>query len=284
MKLASYTVDGRASYGVVTETGIVDLGRRIGQRFPDLRAAIAAGALPELARAASGAGADYKREGVRYLPTIPQPDKVLCIGYNYKLHVEETGQKLPQFPSVFLRLMSSLVGHEAEITAPAISGDFDYEGELAVVIGTGGRHIAASDALRHVAGYTCMDDGSVRDWQQQNLIAGKNFPRSGAMGPWMTTADEIPDPTRLTLVTRVNGEKRQRSGTDMLIFPIPTLIAYCSSFTRLEPGDVISTGTPAGVAWRRSPPAWLKPGDRLEIEISGIGVLRNRVVAEGAVG
>lgn len=280
MKIASYKAEGRASYGIVTDKGIVDLGRRVGGHFPDLRAAIAANALPELARAGAGVTPDFALDGVEYLPTIPAPDKVLCIGYNYKLHVEETGNKLPQFPTVFLRLMSSLVGHGATIMAPKISGDYDYEGELAVVIGVGGRHITEAQALGHVAGYTCMDDGSVRDWQQQNLIAGKNFPRSGAMGPWLTTADEIPDPTKLTLVTRVNGEERQRSGTDMLIFPIPMLIAYCSSFTRLEPGDVISTGTPAGVAWRRTPPAWLKPGDTLEIEITGIGVLRNRVVAE----
>lgn len=277
MKLASFKRNGRASYGIVKDGGIVDAGARL--QCADLRAVIAADDLGQLAGLA-GEKPDVRLSEIEYLPTIPAPGKVVCIGYNYRAHVAETGQKLPEHPSVFLRMMSSIVGHEQPIVATGISGEYDYEGELAVVIGAGGRHIAGKDAMRHVAGYTIMDDGSVRDWQRQNLIAGKNFPNSGSMGPWMVTADEIPDHRKLVLTTRVNGEVRQHSGVDKLIFDIPLLIAYVSSFTTLEPGDVISTGTPEGVAWSRKPPLWLKPGDTLEVEISQIGVLRNRVIAE----
>ena len=283
MKLVSYRNGGKASYGIVADGGVIDAGGRLGAKYADLGAVIASRGLGEVQKL-RGEKPDVKLADIEYLPTIPRPGKVVCIGYNYRAHVAETGQKLPDHPSVFLRMMSSIVGHERPIVAPKISGDYDYEGELAVVIGGGGRHIPEADAMRQVAGYTIMDDGSVRDWQRQNLIAGKNFPNSGAMGPWMTTADEIPDHRALTLVTRVNGDERQRSGLDKLIFDIPKLIAYVSSFTRLEAGDVISTGTPEGVAWSRKPPLWLKPGDILEIEISGIGTLRNRVIAEAEAG
>ena len=283
MKLVSYTGGGKASYGIVKDGGVIDAGVRLGAKYADLGAVIASRALGELQKL-DGEKPDVKLADIEYLPTIPHPDKIVCIGYNYRAHVAETGAKLPEYPAVFIKLMSAVVGHEMPIVAPKISGDYDYEGELAVVIGGGGRHIAEANAMRHIAGYTIMDDGSVRDWQKQNLIAGKNFPNSGSMGPWMTTADEIPDPSKLTLVTRVNGEERQRSGIDKLIFDIPKLIAYVSSFTRLEPGDVISTGTPEGVAWSRKPPLWLKPGDVLEIEVSKIGTLRNRVISEAEAG
>ena len=283
MKLVSFRINGKASYGIVKDGGVIDVGARLGAKYADLVAVIAARGLGELQKL-DGEKPDVKLQDVEYRPTIPHPGKIVCIGYNYRAHVAETGAKLPEYPAVFIKLMSAVVGHEMPIVAPKISGDYDYEGELAVVIGGGGRHITEANAMRHVAGYTIMDDGSVRDWQKQNLIAGKNFPNSGSMGPWMTTADEIPDPSKLTLVTRVNGEERQRSGVDKLIFDIPKLIAYVSSFTRLEPGDVISTGTPEGVAWSRKPPLWLKPGDVLEIEVSKIGTLRNRVISEAEAG
>jgi len=283
MKLVSYKKDGKASYGIVKDGSVIDVGARLGAKYADLGAVIAGRALGEVQQR-DGEKPDVKLADIEYLPTIPRPGKIVCIGYNYRAHVAETGAKLPEYPSVFLKMMSAVVGHEQPIVAPKISGDFDYEGELAVVIGGGGRHIPEADAMRYVVGYTIMDDGSVRDWQRQNLIAGKNFPNSGSMGPWMTTADEIPDHRQLVLTTRVNGEERQRSGVDKLIFDIPKLIAYVSSFTRLEPGDVISTGTPEGVAWSRKPPLWLKPGDVLEIEVSKIGTLRNRVISEAEAG
>jgi 2-keto-4-pentenoate hydratase/2-oxohepta-3-ene-1,7-dioic acid hydratase in catechol pathway len=183
---------------------------------------------------------------------------------------------------MFLRLSNTLVGHEGEMIRPTVSQNFDFEGELAIVIGRGGRHIAKERALEHVAGYTCFVDGSVRDYQKFSVTSGKNFPGTGPLGPWMVTTDEIPDPTRLTLMTRLNGTEMQRSGTDLLIYSIPHIIAFCSDFTTLVPGDVIATGTPEGVGHRRDPQLWMKPGDVLEVEITGIGTLRTRIVDEKA--
>jgi 2-keto-4-pentenoate hydratase/2-oxohepta-3-ene-1,7-dioic acid hydratase in catechol pathway len=183
--------------------------------------------------------------------------------------------------SLFSRLTNTLVAHSAPIPCPKVSSDLDYEGELGVVIGKAGRHIAERDALGHVFGYTCFNDGSVRDFQlKHSVTAGKNFPATGGCGPWIVTADEIPDPSRLTLITRVNGREMQHKGTDDMIFGVPAIIAYVSKWTRLEPGDVIATGTPEGVGFARKPPVWLKPGDVVEIDISGIGVLRNPISAE----
>src|SRR5207302_9208048 len=211
----------------------------------------------------------------------PRPDKIVCIGLHYRAHAAEAGLKVPEHPSLFLRLANTLVPHGGEMIRPKASADMDYEGELAVVIGRGGRHIAAADALAHVAGYSCFNDGSLRDFQFKHSVAvGKNFIATGGFGPWLVTGDEIPDPAALTLTTRLNGVEVQRGTTADMIFDVPTIIAYVSGFTRLEPGDVISTGTPPGVGLARKPPLWLKPGDVVEVEISKIGVLRNAIVAE----
>ncbi len=180
-----------------------------------------------------------------------------------------------------MRFTDTLAANGAPLVRPTVSDNFDFEGELALIIGKGGRHIAEDRALDHVAGYACFNDGSIRDWQKHSVSAGKNFPSTGGFGPWMVTKDEIPDPAALTLTTRLNGAEVQHAGTDMLIFPIPRLIAYVSAFTALNPGDVIATGTPEGVGLTRTPPLWMKPGDVVEVEISGIGTLRNPVVAEG---
>jgi 2-keto-4-pentenoate hydratase/2-oxohepta-3-ene-1,7-dioic acid hydratase in catechol pathway len=187
-------------------------------------------------------------------------------------------RELPKQPSMFIRLADTLVGHGGELIRPKVSDNFDFEGELALIIGKGGRHIAAERALEHVAGYTCFVDGSVRDYQKFSVTSGKNFPGTGPLGPWLVTTDEIPDPGRLTLMTRLNGKEVQRSPTELLIYSIPQIIAFCSDFTALSPGDVISTGTPEGVGHSRKPPLWMKPGDTLEVEITGIGVLRAHVV------
>ncbi len=181
---------------------------------------------------------------------------------------------------MFIRLASTLAGHEGEMIRPSVSQSFDFEGELAVIIARGGRHIPVERALDHVAGYTCFVDGSVRDYQKFSVTSGKNFPATGPLGPWIVTTDEIADPTRLTLVTRLNGQEVQKSSTDLLIHSVPQIIAFCSDFTPLAAGDVIATGTPEGVGHRRNPPLWMKPGDVLEVEISGIGTLRTRVVDE----
>jgi 2-keto-4-pentenoate hydratase/2-oxohepta-3-ene-1,7-dioic acid hydratase in catechol pathway len=189
-------------------------------------------------------------------------------------------RELPKQPSMFVRFADTLVGHGGEMIRPKVSDNFDFEGELALVIGKGGRHIAADRALEHVAGYTCFVDGSVRDYQKFSVTSGKNFPGSGPLGPWLVTSDEIPDPSRLTLLTRLNGKEVQRSTTDLLIYSIPQIIAFCSQFTELAPGDVIATGTPEGVGHSREPPLWMKPCDTLEVEITGIGMLRAQVVEE----
>lgn len=280
MKLLSFRAEGRALYGAVVGDGVVDLADRIGDRYPTLRAALAGGALQELDRIARGAPPDYAFRDIAFDPVITTPDKILCIGPNYRTHAAEMARELPANPSVFARLHNTLVAHGDTLPRPRASTNFDFEGELAVIIGKGGRHIRAEDALDHVAGYSCFLDGSVRDFQKHSVTAGKNFPRTGPLGPWMTTADEIPDPTKLTLVTRLNGAEVQRDTTDHLIYSIPTLIQYLSTITPLEPGDVIATGTPHGVGAGRTPPLWMKAGDVIEVDISGIGVLRNTVADE----
>jgi len=278
MKLASYAIDGKACFGAVTGDGVITLNDRLGGRYASLREAI--GASADLRKAADGAKPDHRLGDVKWLPVIPDPEKILCAGINYRSHAAETGRELPKQPSMFIRFADTLVGHEGEMIRPSVSKEFDFEGELALVIGRGGRHIPVERALEHVAGYTCFVDGSVRDYQKFSVTSGKNFPATGPLGPWIVTADEIADPGRLTLTTRLNGKEMQRSGTDLLIYSVPQIIAFCSDFTTLAPGDVIATGTPEGVGHRRNPPLWMKPGDVLEVEISGIGTLRTRVVDE----
>jgi 2-keto-4-pentenoate hydratase/2-oxohepta-3-ene-1,7-dioic acid hydratase in catechol pathway len=280
MKLASYVADGKPCFGVVTDRGVITLNDRLGGRYGTLREALAAGALAEMRKIAGETKSDYSLNEIKWLPVIPNPEKILCAGINYRSHAAETGRELPKQPSMFLRLDSTLIGHEGALIRPSVSQNFDFEGELALVIGRGGRHIPVETALAHVAGYTCFVDGSVRDYQKFSVTAGKNFPGTGSLGPWLVTTDELPDPKRLTLSTRLNGEEVQKSGTDLLIYSVPQIIAFCSDFTQLSPGDVIATGTPEGVGHRRNPPLWMKPGDVLEVEISGIGTLRNRVVDE----
>ena len=282
MKLASYAVDGRKAFGAVIGDAVVTLNERLGDRYPGLRQALAACALADLKKVAEAAMPDHRLADVKLLPPIPDPEKILCAGINYRSHAAETGRDLPKQPSMFIRLANTLTGHEGELIRPSVSQSFDFEGELALVIGRAGRHIPVEQALDHVDGYTCFVDGSVRDYQKISVSSGKNFPGTGPLGPWIVTTDEIPDPKRLTLVTRLNGQEVQRSGTDLLIYSVPQIIAFCSDFTPLAPGDIIATGTPEGVGHRRTPPLWMKAGDVLEVEISGIGTLRNRVVDERA--
>jgi 2-keto-4-pentenoate hydratase/2-oxohepta-3-ene-1,7-dioic acid hydratase in catechol pathway len=280
MRLASFSHAGRAAYGEVVEGGVVDLSRRLGGDFSSLRAAIAGGALP-LMQSLANEPADLAMADIALDLPIPDPAKILCIGRNYKAHVAEGDMKLPEKPSVFLRTIASFAPPGGTLMRPLISEKFDYEGELAVIVGTPGRHIPKEAALGHVFGYTCLNDGSIRDYQfTHSLIAGKNFFHSGSIGPWIVTADEIPDPTRLFLRTRLNGVEVQHAGTDDLIFDIPTIISYLSAFTPLEVGDVIATGTPEGVGFARKPPLWMKQGDEIAVDITGIGVLRNSVVDE----
>lgn len=280
MRLASFAIGAKDSYGVLSGDGVIDIGMRFGDRWPSLRAALAAGALAEIRNFADGRSPDHATKKVGWRPVLPDCDKVMCIGRNYKDHLEETGAEPPPNPRVFLKHRTAIVAHNEPIVRPRLSDKFDYEGELTVVIGRAGRHIPADRALDHVAGYTLLNDASVRDYQQHSLFAGKNFERTSGFGPCLTTTDEIPDPSKLTLLTRLNGIEVQRSGTDMLIYDIPFLISYLSRLTTLLPGDSIATGTPGGVGSRRKPPLWMKPGDVIEVEIKEIGVLRNPVIAE----
>src|SRR5947199_7489996 len=276
MKLLSFVANGESLFGVVSGDGVIAMNKRVGCK--SLREAL--GLLPQIKAAAQGAAPDHKLADIRFLPVIPDPELITCAGINYRSHASETGRDIPKQPSMFIRRTNTLVGHEGELIRPTLSQQFDFEGELAVVIGRGGRHIKTEHALQHVAGYTCFVDGSVRDYQKFSVTSGKNFPGTGPLGPWLVTTDELPDPTKLTLTTRLNGKEMQRSATDLLIYSIPQIIAFCSDFTELAPGDVIATGTPEGVGHRRNPPLWMKPGDVLEVEISGIGTLRSRVVDE----
>lgn len=276
MKLLSFSKNGKSSFGALVGDGVIDLGKRT--KFASLREALAAGAMKDVMAAATGA-ADYKLADVTLLTPVPDAEKVICIGVNYRAHCIEVGRAFPEQPSVFLRLHSSLVASGEDIVRPTASKDFDYEGELAVVIGKGGHKIGRDAALSHVAGYTLLNDGSIRDFQLKGSLAiGKNFFATGSVGPVMLTADEVADPTKLVIETRLNGKRMQYSGIDDLIFDIPAIIEYVSAAIPLAPGDIIATGTPDGVQLGHKPPQWMKPGDKLEIEIPQIGVLRNQVV------
>jgi 2-keto-4-pentenoate hydratase/2-oxohepta-3-ene-1,7-dioic acid hydratase in catechol pathway len=278
VKLATFRSAKGASYGAVTDKGIVDLGKRLGNRYPDLKALIAGNGFAEAAKLLSEK-ADFRTEEIGWLPVIPNPDKIVCVGLNYQDHVVETGRDNTEQPAIFLRLAESQVGHLQPIIRPRESTHMDFEAEIAVIIGTPGRRISQADAWKHIAGYSCYNDGSVRDWQRHTIqwTAGKNFAHTGGFGPWMVTADEIPPNTKMTLSCRLNGQQMQHATTEQMIFKIPKIIEYVSAWTTLLPGDVLVTGTPGGVGARRTPPVWMKPGDKVEIEIDKVGVLENSI-------
>lgn len=283
MRLMSYVTPQRASFGVVLRDHVVDMGERLGPSCPDLKSALAQGLLPRIAALAEAAPPDFHLDELVALPVIPNPGKILCAGLNYLAHrVEGNHRPDAPAPTIFLRLPESQVGHGRPLVCPRESGQFDFEAEVAVVIGRAGRRIAEADAWSHVAGLSAYNDGSVRDWQlvTGQWSPGKNFPATGAFGPWLVTADELPPQRALGLVCRLNGQEMQRSSTDLMIFTIPQLIAFASTFTTLLPGDVLVTGTPGGVGLRREPPVWMRAGDVVEVELEGVGVLRNPVVKE----
>jgi 2-keto-4-pentenoate hydratase/2-oxohepta-3-ene-1,7-dioic acid hydratase in catechol pathway len=282
MKLASFRVGRDETFGAVVGDKVVDLKQALREKYSDLRAVLAAQALPEL-EAAVSRGKSYALSEITFLPVIPNPPKILCIGINYETHRAETSKDPSAKPWVFARFANSQVGHGQPLIAPPESNKFDYEGEIAVIIGKAGRRIAKDKAWEHVAGYAPYNDGSIRDWQRHTpqWIPGKNWVGSGGFGPWMATRGEIADNAELHLMTRVNGLEVQRATSHEMIFPIPDLIEYCSIFTELEPGDVLVTGTPGGVGARREPPLFMKDGDTVEVEISEVGILRNPVKREG---
>jgi len=278
MKLATFKTAQGASYGAVVGKGIVDLRRYLGNQYPDLKALIAADAIDQAKKHLSETP-DYQASDITWLPVIPNPDKIICVGLNYQDHVVETKRDNTEQPAIFLRLPESQVGHKQPIVRPRESTDLDYEAEIAVIIGKPGRRISQKDSWSHIAGYSCYNDGSVRDWQRHTIqwTAGKNFARTGGFGPWMVTADEIPPNTKMTLSCRLNGQQMQHATTEQMIFKIPKIIEYVSAWTTLVPGDVIVTGTPGGVGARRNPPIWMKPGDKVEVEIDKVGILENSI-------
>jgi len=283
MKFLSFQAGGTASYGAVVDGGVYDLGKRFGRKYPTLRAALKAGKLGELKAAAKKAKkADLPISRVRFLPVIPDAEKIVCVGLNYRAHREETGRGDTVHPTLFLRIAESQVGHGQPLLKPKESQSLDWECELAVIIGRAGRRIAKEKAMSHIAGYSCYNDGSVRDFQRHTsqFTPGKNFVGTGGFGPYLVTVDEVGDITKQTMTTKVNGVEKQRTTIDMMITDIPSLIAYISIFTSLQPGDVIVTGTPGGVGAARNPPEFMKQGDVCEVEITGVGLLRN-VVKEG---
>jgi 2-keto-4-pentenoate hydratase/2-oxohepta-3-ene-1,7-dioic acid hydratase in catechol pathway len=281
MKLATFKANGTTTWGVIDGDEAIDLGTALRDRYPDLKSAIAVSALHEAAEQA-GDAKRYPLSEIEWLPVIPNPDKILCVGLNYETHRKETGRAEVENPTIFARFANSQTGHLANIIRPRVSHELDFEGELAIIIGKAGRYISKEDAWSHIAGYACYNDGSVRDFQRHThqFTPGKNFPDTGAFGPWMMTPDELGELGPLRIQTRVNGQVVQDATFEQMIFDIPRIVEYCSSFIRLEPGDVIATGTPGGVGAKRTPPLWLKPGDTVEVEIDRLGTLRNGVADE----
>ena len=282
MRFLSFTADGAQRCGLLRDGGIVDVGAHLG--IATLKELLALDRIADAAALASRA-ADYRLDEVTLLPTVPDPGKIICIGINYRNREEEYRDATPppKYPSVFFRTPESVVAHGDPILRPPESEQLDYEGEIVLVIGRGGRRIPEADAWRHVAGLSLMNEGSVRDWLRHakfNVTPGKNFERSGSLGPWMVTSDEIERPDHLHLTTRVNGEVRQDDWTSNLMFPFERLIAYTSTFMPLNPGDLIATGTPNGAGARFDPPRYLKAGDVVEVSVPEIGTLSNKVEDE----
>ena len=285
MRFVSYFLDGKPSFGAVAGDGVIDLSRRLDGRYRQLSDVIADNATNLIEKSLKGVSPDAPLSAIRYRIPVPHPEKIICIGVNYANRNEEykDGAEAAKYPSMFFRTADSLVGHNEPILRPPESNQLDYEGEIALVIGKAGRRIPKSEALSHIFGLSCFNEGTIRDWTRHgkfNVTQGKNFDATGAMGPWLVTADEFRNFNELTVSTYVNNERRQHDTTANLMFGFADLIAYISTFTTLKPGDVISTGTPTGAGVRFSPPIWLKPGDIVRVEASGIGALSNPIKDE----
>lgn len=265
--------DGTSAFGRLDGETVHELG----SGSSDLKTAIDDNTLSTLKH-----GTSFKITEVTLQPVIPNPGKIFCVGHNYESHRKETNRAATDFPSIFTRFADTLQPHEQDILLPKVSTQLDYEGELAVIIGKGGRYISEDDAMEHIAGYACFNDASVRDWQwhTRQFTPGKNFPTTGAFGPFMMTPDEAGDLSEINVTTRLNGIVMQEQPIKDMIFSIATVISYISNFTELRPGDVIASGTPGGVGAKRTPPVWMKPGDTVEVEIGPLGILRNKIASE----
>ena len=289
MKFVSFEKDGVESFGLVKDGGVIDLGARLRARYPDLKSLIASGEWRSEAESALGDPADFGLDEVTLLAVIPNSGKILCVALNYHAHVVEAnahlpgGREVPKYPMMFARMAESMTGHNVDLIRPKVSTDFDYEAELLVVIGQEvPRYVRPEDALQYVFGYSALNEGSIRDYQfhSRQLTPGKNFFRTGGTGPWIVTADEIPDPQSLTIEFRLNGEVLQQAETADMIFPVAKLISYVSEWLPLKPGDMIASGTMGGVGFTRQPPIFMKPGDVAEVEITSIGTLTNGIADE----
>ena len=284
MRLATFKANGRTSYGAITGDGIVDLGRKLASKYPTLLDVFRAGTIKEAGAAATGQ-ADYKQSDVEFLIPLLAPEKIICVGINYPERTAEykDNRQDSKYPNLFVRFPGSFVGHGQALVRPKVSEKFDYEGEVVLVIGCEGRHVPEERALQMIGGLTLGNEGTLRDWVRHgtlNVTQGKNWDKSGSIGPWIVTSDEVDPGSQLHLMTRVNGELRQDDTTDRLTWGFAWLINYISTFTTLRPGDLIFTGTPTGAGSHANPPTWLKPGDTLEVEVPELGVLRNPVVDE----
>jgi 2-keto-4-pentenoate hydratase/2-oxohepta-3-ene-1,7-dioic acid hydratase in catechol pathway len=282
MAFVSFTAEGRATYGIARPDGVFDLGRHIGAAFPDLRSFLTAQSLGRIASLPEPLTTDYATGQFTYLPIIPNPSKILCVGLNYQDHLEETKRRPADYPTIFTRFSDTLTAHQAPMLLPAVSSAFDYEGELAVVIGKHGFHVPEEKALDIVAGYSLFNDGSIRDWQRHTnqFTPGKNFPATAGFGPTLVTKEEAGALPQKSIQTHLNGQQVQSAHLGDMIFSIAKVIAYITAFTALSPGDVIATGTPGGVGYARTPPVWLEPGSTIEVTVDGLGTIRNQVVAE----
>ncbi|HVY82863.1 MAG TPA: fumarylacetoacetate hydrolase family protein [Steroidobacteraceae bacterium] len=282
MKLLNFRAEGRDSFGILSSRGVMDLGARLRGGATDIATFLRLGLLGPARSLARMDAADYTLDDIQLLTPTGRGLRYFCIGVNYPDRNEEykDGSERPKYPSIFMRSHTSFAAPGAPIVRPRESEQLDYEGEIVIVIGEGGRRIPEANAMAHVFGYSCANEGSVRDWLRHskfNVTQGKNFDRSGSIGPYLVTADEVgTEPLRVT--TRVNGELRQDDTSDRMIFRMPYLIHYLSTFCTLEPGDVILTGTPSGAGARFDPPRYLQPGDEVRVEVSRVGVLTNRVV------
>jgi len=284
MRFLTFERNGQVSWGVITEEGIIDLGLRVGA---DLHSILKDDRVQEMQTLADDMPADFSGDDVRFLPPITTPEKIACVGVNYANRNAEykDGSEQPKFPSLFMRTPDSLTGHNQPLLRPPETPQLDYEGEIVIIIGKGGRRIAEEDAYDHIGGLSIMNEGTLRDWVRHakfNVTQGKNFVHSGAIGPWIVTADEF-SPQQLEnmrVTTRVNGEVRQDDTTASMMFPFRYIISYFSTFFHLKPGDVIATGTPNGAGARFDPPVWLIPGDVVEVEVEGVGLLSNGVMDE----
>jgi 2-keto-4-pentenoate hydratase/2-oxohepta-3-ene-1,7-dioic acid hydratase in catechol pathway len=280
MSFVTFEIAGQQTYGLWKDEGNwIQVPHVFQAEYPDLKSVIAANKLDECEALIRQSGKGVTASQAHLLPVIPNPSKIFCVGLNYKTHVAETKRADSDYPAIFTRFADSLTAHNAPLPHPKETQRFDFEGELAVIIGKGGRNITQAQAFEHIAGYACFNDGTARDWQRHThqWIPGKNFPLTGPLGPFMATRQEIPDVNQLTLESRLNGEVMQHASVADLIYTLPVIIEYLSGFTNLSPGDVIATGTPGGVGDRREPPVYMKAGDVIEVEITGLGILRNVV-------